>query len=101
MVKNACSATPSTASAEPALKPYQPVQSIPVPNTQSTMLWGGITRFPKPTRGPTSTQSKSADQPEVMCTTIPPAKSNALKGASAFAKPANAPVAPHTACATG
>src|SRR5678816_4746107 len=37
VVVKALAATPSAASAEPALKPYQPTQSIPVPTIQSTM----------------------------------------------------------------
>jgi hypothetical protein len=34
--------------------------------------------LPKPMRLPRMMQSTSADQPEVMCTTVPPAKSIAL-----------------------
>src|SRR6185312_16812436 len=49
VVVNAFAATPSAATAEPALKPYQPTQSMPVPGMQSTMLCGAILSFPKPT----------------------------------------------------
>ena len=38
----------------------------------------GNARLPKPLRLPSIRQSTSADQPEVMCTTVPPAKSIAL-----------------------
>src|SRR4051812_23320171 len=36
VVVNAFAATPSAATALPALKPYQPTQSMPVPTIQST-----------------------------------------------------------------
>src|SRR6266581_2720497 len=54
VVMKALAATPSAATAEPALKPYQPTQSIPVPTKQSVMLCGDILSFPKPMRLPTS-----------------------------------------------
>src|SRR5204863_10125193 len=66
VVMNALEATPSAATAEPPLKPYQPTQSMPVPTIQSTMLWGAILSLPKPKRGPRMMQSTSADQPEDM-----------------------------------
>src|SRR6476660_5948098 len=52
VVINAFAATTSEATAEPALKPYQPTQSMPVPTMQSTMLCGGIGSLPKPMRLP-------------------------------------------------
>src|SRR3982751_228483 len=87
VVMNALAATPSAATAEPALKPYQPTQSMPVPTMQSTRLCGGIGVLPKPRRLPTIKQRISADQPEDMCTTVPPAKSIALIDAPAFHTP--------------
>src|SRR5215469_14428045 len=42
---NAFAAMLSAATALPALNPYQPTQSIPVPTIQSTMLCGGIGSF--------------------------------------------------------
>src|SRR5579884_468424 len=42
VVMNALAAMTSAPTALPALKPYQPTQSIPVPTMQSTMLCGGI-----------------------------------------------------------
>src|SRR5882672_3743497 len=48
VVVTALAATPSAATALPALNPYQPTQSMPVPTIQSTMLCGGIGSFPKP-----------------------------------------------------
>src|SRR5215468_11124825 len=52
VVIKALAAIPSAATALPALKPYQPTQSIPVPIIQSTMLCGGIGSFLNPRRGP-------------------------------------------------
>src|SRR5881392_386238 len=48
VVMNALAATPSAATALPALKPYQPTQSMPVPTMQRTMLCGGMGSLPKP-----------------------------------------------------
>src|SRR4051794_32586663 len=52
VVVNALAATPSAATALPALKPYQPTQSMPVPTMHKVMLWGGIGSLPKPDRFP-------------------------------------------------
>src|SRR5215212_6173658 len=68
VVMKALAATPSAATAEPALKPYQPTQSIPVPTIQRTMLCGGIGSLPKPRRLPRIMQRISADQPDDICT---------------------------------
>src|SRR5262245_2431055 len=38
--RNATAGTESTRNSEPALKPYHPNQSRPVPNATSGMLWG-------------------------------------------------------------
>ena len=40
VVMKALAAMPSAATALPALKPYQPTHSMPVPTMVSTMLWG-------------------------------------------------------------
>ena len=98
---NALAAMPSAATALPALKPYQPTHSMPVPTTVSTRLCGMNARLPKPVRLPRIRQSTSADQPEDMCTTVPPAKSIALIEASAFHTPFIRPSMPHTMCASG
>src|SRR5947209_16518777 len=78
VVMKALPATTSAATALPALNPYQPTQSMPVPIEQSTMLCGGIGSFGKPRRLPSMRQRISADQPEDIWTTVPPAKSIAL-----------------------
>src|SRR6185369_244588 len=67
VVVKALAAIPSAATALPALKPYQPTQSMPVPTMQRTMLCGGIGSLPKPMRGPRMIQRMSADQPDDMC----------------------------------
>ena len=66
VVMKAFAAMPSAATAEPALKPYQPTHSIPVPMEHMTMLCGGIGCLPKPMRLPRIKQRTSALQPELM-----------------------------------
>src|SRR5260370_29001364 len=75
VVVNALAAMTSAPTALPALNPYQPTHNIPVPIMQITMLCGAMFSFPKPVRLPRIKQRISADQPEDMCTTVPPAKS--------------------------
>ena len=101
VVMNAFAAIPSGASALPALKPYQPTQSNPVPTMQRTMLCGAMTSFLNPSRWPRRMQRTSADQPEDMCTTVPPAKSMARTRAAGFQTPFIQPSIPHTMCAIG
>src|SRR5436190_13571414 len=101
VVVKALAAIPSAATAEPALNPYQPTQSMPVPTIQRTIECGGIGVLPNPRRGPRMIQRMSADQPELMCTTVPPAKSIALIDALAFHTPFISPSMPHTMCASG
>src|SRR5437879_9101580 len=48
VVVKALAAITSAATALPALKPYQPTQSIPVPIIQRTILWDATLSFPKP-----------------------------------------------------
>src|SRR3954466_6539532 len=98
VVVKALAATPPAATAEPALNPYQPTHSMPVPTMQSTRLCGGIGVLPKPSRGPRIKQRINADQPEVMCTTVPPAKSIALMDALAFHTPFMNPSMPQIMC---
>src|SRR6266545_3464462 len=61
---NAFAATPSAATALPALKPYQPTHSMPVPTAVSTRLCGRNARLPNPVRLPRIKHSTRADQPE-------------------------------------
>ena len=97
----ALAAMPSAATALPALKPYQPTQSMPVPTMVSTRLCGRKARLPKPVRLPRMRHSTSADQPDDMCTTVPPAKSIALMAAAGFQTPFIMPSTPQTMCASG
>src|SRR6266542_1664259 len=101
VVMKALAETMSAATADPALKPYQPTQSMPVPTMHRTMLCVGIGCLPKPRRLPRIKHKMSADQPELMCTTVPPAKSIALIFAPAFQTPFIAPVMPQTQWASG
>src|SRR3982751_2041455 len=84
VVMNALAATPSAATALPALNPYQPTHNMPVPIEHNTMLCGGIGSFGNPNRLPKIKHNTNADHPDDMCTTVPPAKSIALIFASAF-----------------
>src|SRR5215475_6974958 len=101
VVVNAFAAIPSGASALPALKPYQPTHSNPVPTMQSTILWGAMISFLNPSRCPRRTHNTRADQPELMCTTVPPAKSIAVTLAEGFHTPFIQPSIPQTMCAIG
>src|SRR5215468_5678136 len=66
VVVKAFAAITSAATALPALNPYQPTQSIPVPIMQSTMLCGGIGSLLNPIRGPRIRHKIRALQPDVM-----------------------------------
>src|SRR5438477_7988859 len=101
VVMNALAAIPSGASALPALKPYQPTQSKPVPTMQSTILCGAMISLRNPSRCPRRMQSTNADQPDVMWTTVPPAKSMAVIFAAGFETPFIQPSTPQTMCAIG
>src|SRR5437867_7926884 len=87
VVVKALAAIPSAATALPALNPYQPTHNMPVPIMHRTMLCGGMGSLPKPCRFPRIKQRINADQPDDMCTTVPPAKSIALMPASLFQTP--------------
>src|SRR5688572_5945856 len=101
VVVNALDAIASAPRAEPALKPYQPTHSMPVPTMQSTMLCGGMGSLPKPRRLPRIRHRTNADQPDDMWTTVPPAKSSALIPAPGFSGPHMKPVKDQTMCASG
>src|SRR5919109_3619749 len=74
---NALAASPLASSALPALKPNQPNQRSPAPVTVIGRLWGCIGWWPYPRRLPIMIAQTSADTPDEMCTTVPPAKSSA------------------------
>src|SRR2546423_14233799 len=66
VVVKALAAMVSAPSALPALNPYHPTQSMPVPTMQRTMEWGARISLRNPSRGPNKRQSISADQPDDM-----------------------------------
>src|SRR5687767_4944641 len=101
VVMKALAAMPSEATALPALKPYQPTHSMPVPTMVRVRLCGRKAVLPQPVRLPRIRQRMSADQPEDMWTTVPPAKSMALMAALAFHTPFIAPSMPQTMWASG
>ena len=72
----ALAARPPAVSAEPALKPNQPNHSRPAPSTTIGTSCGSV---PEPLmwRRPIIRATTSAETPELMWTTVPPAKSSA------------------------
>src|SRR6185437_14903961 len=63
VVVKALPAVPSDPTSEPALKPYQPTHSMPVPINVNTRLCGVKFSLPKPLRLPRIKQRMIADQP--------------------------------------
>src|SRR3990172_6113786 len=61
----------------PALKPNQPNQRRPAPRTDIPMLWASIGSRPYPSLLPSTTAAARAETPELIWTTVPPAKSSA------------------------
>src|SRR5580700_1419010 len=96
VVVNALAEITSPATALPELNPYQPTQSMDAPMNVSTTLWGAKLSFPKPRRLPRMMHSTKPDQPDDICTTVPPAKSRPLIFASAFQQPFIRPLTPQT-----
>ena len=90
----ACAARPFAPSADPALKPNQPNQRMPVPMSVSGSECGGIACFGQPRRLPNTSTTASAAMPALMWTTVPPAKSRAPRRNSQ-------PLGENTQCATG
>src|SRR5437667_10817618 len=81
-------------SALPALKPNQPNHRRAAPVTVRGRLCGGMGSRPYPRRRPMTSAAASAETPELMCTTVPPAKSSAPTRLSH-------PPVPQTQCASG
>src|SRR5262245_30185763 len=109
---NASPAEPFASSAEPALKPNQPTQRSAAPTIVMVTLCGVIASLPRPIRFPTRYAPTRPATPELMCTTVPPAKSSAphcqRRPAVAFVASttsllvyASGPAQNHTMCATG
>ena len=96
---------PSTITSLPALKPNQPNQRMAAPRTTIGMLCGSIGTLPYPSLLPRTMAPANAENPEEMCTTVPPAKSSANEASSISGlrssppPPTNPP--PHTQWAIG
>src|SRR5262249_40093882 len=95
----ALAARPFEASALPALKPNQPTHSRHAPMKLSTMLCGGIGSFGYPVRLPRYSAHTRADTPELIWTTVPPAKSSVGKRPPSVAL--SRPPLPQTMWASG
>src|SRR5512145_1837328 len=65
------------ARALPALKPNHPNQRMAAPSTVIGRLWGAMFSVPNPFRLPTTSAAARAPAPDVIWTTVPPAKSSA------------------------
>src|SRR5215471_12638150 len=76
---NALEASELAANALPALNPNQPTHNRHAPMKLSTRLCGGVGSLGYPMRLPRYSAQISAETPEVMCTTMPPAKSRVGK----------------------
>ena len=93
VVTKALAASPDAPSALPALKPNHPNQRSEPPSRVMGTLWGGKLAWGWPRRRPTMIAATRAETPELMWTTVPPAKSRAPFFMS---QPP-----PHTQCARG
>src|SRR5437762_5743248 len=109
---NASDAEPFASSADPALNPNQPTHNSDAPIIVIGRLCGAIDSLPKPIRLPRTIAPTRPATPELMCTTVPPAKSNApicqmnpalaLVASTTFAAVyASGPAQYQTMCATG
>src|SRR5712692_3346566 len=74
---NALVASAPAATALPALKPNHPNHSIEAPKTVIGRLCGAMFSLPYPRRRPSTKAHANPETPELMWTTVPPAKSNA------------------------
>ena len=82
VVSMAMPARPFAPSAEPALKPNQPTQSRDAPIMAYVRLNGDMSSVPMPRRLPRTYAQTRPATPELMCTTVPPAKSTAPRPAT-------------------
>src|SRR5918999_4732740 len=77
VVTNALAAAPLAPRALPALNPNQPTHSSAAPMTVNGRLCGGMYSLGQPRRLPRTNAHIRAETPELICTTVPPAKSSA------------------------
>jgi hypothetical protein len=78
----ACTATSFAPKAEPALKPNHPNHRIPAPRRASGTECGAICSPGHPRRRPSTKTMASVEKPELISTTVPPAKSSTPRLAS-------------------
>ena len=95
VVKNAKPAIEFAPNADPPLNPNQPNHSKAAPNAVSIILIGFIAVLFNPTLRPTKIANTNPAKPPFICTTVPPAKSNAPASNN------KAPSPPHTICVIG
>src|SRR5260370_17268445 len=95
---NALVANGLDASALPALNPNHPTHSKQAPIKLSARLCGGMGCLGNPVRLPMYNAQTRAETPELMCTTVPPAKS---KHGNLPPLEFRKPPLPHTMCASG
>src|SRR5208337_1985846 len=74
VVTKALTARPFAATALPALNPNQPNHRSTAPRIDHGILAGSIAYLPYPTRLPITSAKASAAKPELIWTTVPPAK---------------------------
>src|ERR1041385_635336 len=86
------------ASALPALNPNHPTHNRHAPTALKTRLCGRIGSYGNPLRLPKCSAHTNAETPDVMCTTVPPAKS---KHGNFPPLTLSKPPLPHTMCAIG
>src|SRR5215468_7109736 len=72
----ALTASPFAPRAEPALKPNQPTHNNEAPITVNGKLCGAVGSTPYPSRLPIIRIATRAEIPDLMWTTVPPAKSS-------------------------
>src|SRR4029077_9453506 len=77
VLMNASAAELPASSADPALNPNQPTHSSDAPIMVMVRLCGFIASLPNPMRLPTRMAPINPATPALICTTVPPAKSNA------------------------
>ena len=99
MATNALVARLPALNALPALNPNQPTHKRHAPMKLITTLCGGVGSLGYPMRFPRYSAQTSAETPEVMCTTVPPAKSSVGKRPPRFEF--NSPPLPQTMWAMG
>ena len=99
VLMNAYPASDPAERAFPALNPNQPTHNIAAPTTDSTTLCGGIGLVRNPCRRPSTKAQTSAETPELICTTVPPAKSST--GIAPPREEFNRPPLPQTMWANG